>query len=93
MCSLKYSLWGQKLERELNRIDPDPAPARRFDAQDVIAALAEAPLILVASFWRMLPSQPRALPSTLPGRRIVHPTQASARQSRLVWKLFICSFH
>ena len=29
-----YSLWGQKLERELNRIDPDGAPARRFDAQD-----------------------------------------------------------
>jgi hypothetical protein len=29
----KYSLWGQKLERELNRIDPDGAPARRFDAQ------------------------------------------------------------
>jgi chromosome segregation ATPase len=30
----KYSLWGQKLERELARIDPDGAPARRFDAQD-----------------------------------------------------------
>jgi hypothetical protein len=29
----KYSLWGQKLERELARIDPDGAPARRFDAQ------------------------------------------------------------
>src|ERR671937_120104 len=30
----RYSLWGQKLERELARIDPDGAPARRFDAQD-----------------------------------------------------------
>jgi hypothetical protein len=29
----KYSLWGQKLERELARIDPDGAPARRFEAQ------------------------------------------------------------
>jgi hypothetical protein len=29
----KYSLWGQKLERELARIDPDGAPARRFDTQ------------------------------------------------------------
>jgi hypothetical protein len=30
----KYSLWGQKLERELARIDPDGVPGRRFDAQD-----------------------------------------------------------
>jgi hypothetical protein len=30
----KYLRWGQKLERELARIDPDGAPARRFDAQD-----------------------------------------------------------
>ena|SRR5919201_381782 len=29
----KYSLWGQKLERELARIDPAGAPGRRFDAQ------------------------------------------------------------
>jgi hypothetical protein len=29
----KYSLWGQNLERELARIDPDGAPGRRFDAQ------------------------------------------------------------
>jgi chromosome segregation ATPase len=28
----KYSLWGQKLERELARIDPDGAPARQFGA-------------------------------------------------------------
>jgi chromosome segregation ATPase len=26
----KYSLWGQKLERELAKIDPDGASARRF---------------------------------------------------------------
>jgi len=26
----KYSLWGQKLERELAQIDPDGASARRF---------------------------------------------------------------
>ena len=30
----KYSVWGQKLERELNRIDPNGAPGRRFDAQN-----------------------------------------------------------
>jgi chromosome segregation ATPase len=30
----KYSLWGQKLERELAKIDPDGAPARRFGAED-----------------------------------------------------------
>ena len=29
-AATKYSLWGQKLERELARIDPDGAPARRF---------------------------------------------------------------
>ena len=30
----KYALWGQELERELARIDPDGAPAaRRFEAQ------------------------------------------------------------
>jgi uncharacterized small protein (DUF1192 family) len=29
----KYSLWGQKLERELARIDPNGAPRRRFGAQ------------------------------------------------------------
>jgi septal ring factor EnvC (AmiA/AmiB activator) len=29
----KYSLWGQKLERELSRIDPNGAPRRRFGAQ------------------------------------------------------------
>jgi hypothetical protein len=29
----EYSLWGQKLERELNKIDPDGAPTRRFGAQ------------------------------------------------------------
>jgi uncharacterized protein (DUF3084 family) len=29
----KYSLWGQKLERELNRIDPDGAPKRWFGAE------------------------------------------------------------
>jgi predicted nucleic acid-binding Zn-ribbon protein len=28
----KYSLWGQKLERELAKIDPDGASARRFGA-------------------------------------------------------------
>ncbi len=28
----KYSLWGQKLERELAQIDPDGASARRFRA-------------------------------------------------------------
>jgi chromosome segregation ATPase len=28
----KYSSWGQKLERELARIDPAGAPARRFGA-------------------------------------------------------------
>ena len=33
-AATQYSLWGQKLERELARIDPDGAPARRFDAQD-----------------------------------------------------------
>jgi phage host-nuclease inhibitor protein Gam len=31
-AATKYSLWGQKLERELARIDPDGAPARRFGA-------------------------------------------------------------
>ena len=31
-AATQYSLWGQKLERELARIDPDGAPARRFDA-------------------------------------------------------------
>ena len=30
----RYSQWGQKLERELARIDPAGAPGRRFDAQD-----------------------------------------------------------
>jgi hypothetical protein len=29
----KYSLWGQKLERELNRIDPGGAPRRQFGTQ------------------------------------------------------------
>jgi hypothetical protein len=29
----KYSLWGQKLERELARIDPNGAAKRRFGAQ------------------------------------------------------------
>ena len=33
-AATKYSLWGQKLERELVRIDPDGAPARRFGAQN-----------------------------------------------------------
>jgi hypothetical protein len=32
-AATKYSLWGQKLERELARIDPDGAPARRFGAE------------------------------------------------------------
>jgi len=31
--AIKYSLWGQKLERELNKIDPDGAPRRRFGAE------------------------------------------------------------
>jgi hypothetical protein len=31
-AATRYSLWGQKLERELARIDPDGAPARRFEA-------------------------------------------------------------
>jgi chromosome segregation ATPase len=31
-AATKYSLWGQKLERELARIDPNGAPARRFGA-------------------------------------------------------------
>jgi chromosome segregation ATPase len=31
-AAAKYSLWGQKLERELARIDPAGAPARRFGA-------------------------------------------------------------
>jgi predicted nucleic acid-binding Zn-ribbon protein len=31
-AATKYSLWGQKLERELARIDPDGVPARRFGA-------------------------------------------------------------
>src|SRR5262249_57125348 len=31
-AATKYSLWGQKLERELARIDPDGAPGRRFGA-------------------------------------------------------------
>ncbi len=30
----RYSVWGQKLERELARIDPDGAPARRFGAEE-----------------------------------------------------------
>jgi Tfp pilus assembly protein PilN len=29
-AATSYSLWGQKLERELARIDPAGAPARRF---------------------------------------------------------------
>jgi chromosome segregation ATPase len=33
-AATKYSSWGQKLERELARIDPDGAPARRFGAGD-----------------------------------------------------------
>jgi uncharacterized protein (DUF3084 family) len=32
-AATKYSLWGQELERELARIDPDGAPARRFGAE------------------------------------------------------------
>jgi peptidoglycan hydrolase CwlO-like protein len=32
-AATKYALWGQKLERELAGIDPDGAPARRFEAQ------------------------------------------------------------
>ena len=32
-AATKYSLWGQTLERELNRIDPDGAPRRRFGAK------------------------------------------------------------
>jgi phage host-nuclease inhibitor protein Gam len=32
-AATKYSLWGQKLERELAKIDPDGAPARRFGAR------------------------------------------------------------
>jgi len=31
-AATKYSLWGQKLERELAKIDPDGASARRFGA-------------------------------------------------------------
>jgi predicted nucleic acid-binding Zn-ribbon protein len=31
-AATKYSLWGQRLERELARIDPDGAPARQFGA-------------------------------------------------------------
>jgi uncharacterized small protein (DUF1192 family) len=31
-AATKYSLWGQKLERELARIDPDGTSARRFGA-------------------------------------------------------------
>jgi colicin import membrane protein len=31
-AATKYSLWGQKLEHELAKIDPDGAPARRFGA-------------------------------------------------------------
>jgi hypothetical protein len=30
--AIEYSSWGQKLERELARIDPDGAPTRRFRA-------------------------------------------------------------
>ena len=30
----EYSLWGQKLERELARIDPNGSPGRRFGAHD-----------------------------------------------------------
>jgi chromosome segregation ATPase len=33
-AATKYSLWGQKLERELARIDPDGAHERRFGAGD-----------------------------------------------------------
>jgi chromosome segregation ATPase len=33
-AATKYSLWGQKLERELARIDPDGAPTRRFGAEE-----------------------------------------------------------
>jgi chromosome segregation ATPase len=33
-AATKYSLWGQKLERELARIDPDGVPARRFGAEE-----------------------------------------------------------
>jgi chromosome segregation ATPase len=33
-AATKYSLWGQKLERELARIDPAGAPARRFGAEE-----------------------------------------------------------
>jgi hypothetical protein len=29
-AATKYSLWGQKLERELAKIDPDGASARHF---------------------------------------------------------------
>ena len=31
-AATKYSLWGQKLERELAKIDPDGASARRLGA-------------------------------------------------------------
>jgi chromosome segregation ATPase len=33
-AATKYSLWGQKLERELARIDPDGVLARRFGAEE-----------------------------------------------------------
>src|SRR6266849_3450328 len=33
-AATKYSVWGQKLERELARIDPDGVPARRFGAEE-----------------------------------------------------------
>src|SRR5262249_16443786 len=31
-AATKYSLWGQKLERELAKLDPEGVPARRFGA-------------------------------------------------------------
>jgi chromosome segregation ATPase len=33
-AATKYSVWGQKLERELARIDPAGVPARRFGAEE-----------------------------------------------------------
>jgi chromosome segregation ATPase len=33
-AATKYSVWGQKLERELAKIDPDGVSARRFGAEE-----------------------------------------------------------
>jgi TolA-binding protein len=44
-AATKYSLWGQRLERELAKIDPDGARARQFGAWSASQVSALEPLL------------------------------------------------